>query len=418
MSRHFLIGLGGGLTRDASRQSTVNSYWRVLKSLFVDKHGFSIDEGMREDCVNVHVNSFDQAVGLRLLPKRKPSGTKGDLYPILHDHWTRCTKAYAGEKQRLYVAAGIPSFISGARLVSLFDTRVKKVDEEAKGKPTVVVVVCRSSKSIAGSQNRHSKETNSPDLQPKVGFWIRYRDGGSKAPRKRKREPSTSNERSHDSKAQQSHQFPQTTPYKEIISDTEYEESERHPSGDTNPDLEYIDEGSDSDERESIVSNEPEGDNDIELSMGSVEGGNGSDIVAGNDFDEVDRFVEDVTDDDPVAGRPNILLAKATVLHTKSEDKKPRVLEDIYWQPIPSHLQGMNLKIKIKKLDQPVFRQPERTAEGYQTSETKPLKASTWQGYRRHVGLLSGLEYALTQYVWRRSLISAIISMWLVPLKL
>ncbi|KAL2359145.1 hypothetical protein RJZ56_008022 [Blastomyces dermatitidis] len=59
-------------------------------------------------------------------------------------------------------------------------------------------------------------------------------------------------------------------------------------------------------------------------------------------------------------------------------------------------------------LDVPVFCQPERTGNGYRTSERTPLKASTWSGYLRHLGPVAGLKYRLTQYVWRRSLINVI----------
>jgi hypothetical protein len=71
----------------------------------------------------------------------------------------------------------------------------------------------------------------------------------------------------------------------------------------------------------------------------------------------------------------------------------------------------MHLKIRRDKLDLPVFREPEKTANGYHTSEKKPMKALTWARYLKHVGLMAALKYALTQYVFRRSLINAINSM-------
>jgi hypothetical protein len=78
-------------------------------------------------------NRTIKLMGLRRRPKRKPSGNKDDIYRILHAHWTRCRRAYADEKQRFYVAAGILlSYISGSRLVSLFDTRVKKSDAKVR----------------------------------------------------------------------------------------------------------------------------------------------------------------------------------------------------------------------------------------------------------------------------------------------
>ncbi|KKZ63888.1 hypothetical protein EMCG_01841 [[Emmonsia] crescens] len=91
---------------------------------------------------------------------------------------------------------------------------------------------------------------------------------------------------------------------------------------------------------------------------------------------------------------------KVTLLHTKGEDKKPRVktfvishnpeplldllrhllslaiddeiftpefekLEYIYWYPILSYLGSMSLKIKAEMLDVLVFHQPEHTGNEY-----------------------------------------------------
>ncbi|OJD10155.1 hypothetical protein AJ78_08716 [Emergomyces pasteurianus Ep9510] len=68
----------------------------------------------------------------------------------------------------------------------------------------------------------------------------------------------------------------------------------------------------------------------------------------------------------------------------------------------------MSLKIKARMLDVPVFHQPERTGNEYRTLEKTLLKGSTWSGYLKHLHLMTGLKYSLTQYVWRRSLINAI----------
>lgn len=88
-----------------------------------------------------------------------------------------------------------------------------------------------------------------------------------------------------------------------------------------------------------------------------------------------------------------------------------REIEDIYWAKIPSHKVGMQVKIKREKLDLPVFRQPERSENGYRTSDSTPLKASTWSNYLRPLGRLAGLKYLLTQYVFRRTTINYINSM-------
>ncbi|KAA8652094.1 uncharacterized protein ATNIH1004_000998 [Aspergillus tanneri] len=143
----------------------------------------------------------------------------------------------------------------------------------------------------------------------------------------------------------------------------------------------------------------------------------------------------------PVPGRPNILAAIVTLLHTKGEDRKPRIfviehednlifdllsqllamawhdcifaadhrdVEDIYTFPIPSHRRGMKLKIKSEWLDRPVFREPEHTLNGYRTSDSQPLKSQTWSRNLKRTGEKSGEEQNLTQKVLRRGGINAI----------
>lgn len=103
------------------------------------------------------------------------------------------------------------------------------------------------------------------------------------------------------------------------------------------------------------------------------------------------------------------LLAMA--LHDGIFTAEFRRLEDIYWHQIPSHREGIQLKIKRMALDRPVFRQPTRGSDGYRTSEHEPLKSDKWSDYLRKLGEVAGLKCNLTQYVWRRSLINAINSM-------
>lgn len=90
---------------------------------------------------------------------------------------------------------------------------------------------------------------------------------------------------------------------------------------------------------------------------------------------------------------------------------KFKCLEDIYWQPIPSHQCGMAVKIKADKLDIPVFREPEQTTNSLHASMTKPLKGSTWNHNLKHIGIISGLKCLFSQYVLRWSLINLINSM-------
>jgi len=68
----------------------------------------------------------------------------------------------------------------------------------------------------------------------------------------------------------------------------------------------------------------------------------------------------------------------------------------------------MQLKIKKDKLDLSIFRQPERSVNGYRTSAVTPLKASTWSRYLRKLGEAAGFKRNLTQYAFRRGLINAI----------
>ncbi|OJD24573.1 hypothetical protein ACJ73_04067 [Blastomyces percursus] len=469
--------------------SAFDGYWRLLKTLYVEHTGHGMDDGMAQDCLN-YKNVVIKRWGLRRRPKRKPSGTKDDVYRILHSHWTRCTKAYADEKQRHYVATGILlSFISGARLVSLFDTRIKTIDEKAGDGPSMGAshTVSKDSKSRTDRRRHRPRGTGSPDLCAKAGPRIGQHDNrpvAPVAPEKHKRAHSDDDEEYRDPKmarimaprrsCRSAREGASCSKYvmrgEDIMFDAQDSDLDSPGGNDTDFDSGYVDEESDSSRSNSCepIFSEPvrENDTDTESSMGSVESGSTSGMSSGNDLSELDRFIDDVTDDEydagpeetgalvwrhiefhiirsPLAGRPNILLAKVTLLRTKGEDKKPRVktfvisdnpeplldllghllsmaihdeifapefkkLEDIYWYPIPSHRGGMDLKIKANMLDVPIFRQPERTGNGYRTSERTPLKASTWSGYLRHLGPVAGLKYRLTQYVWRRSLINAI----------
>jgi len=69
---------------------------------------------------------------------------------------------------------------------------------------------------------------------------------------------------------------------------------------------------------------------------------------------------------------------------------------------------SLTLKIKADALNQPVFREPERAADEYRTSKTKPLRSSTWLRYLKRLGLKSGLKHSFTQYVARRGLVNAV----------
>jgi hypothetical protein len=83
-------------------------------------------------------------------------------------------------------------------------------------------------------------------------------------------------------------------------------------------------------------------------------------------------------------------------------------IEKIYRAKIPDHKRGMQLKIRRDKLDLPIFREPERSANEYRTSEDKPLKGSTYGRNIKRLGVIGGLEENLTQTFLRRGTINAI----------
>ncbi|KMP02012.1 hypothetical protein CIRG_02151 [Coccidioides immitis RMSCC 2394] len=493
--------------------SSLDCYWRVLKSLYVDKHGFGMDEAMQRDCRN-YKNCIIRLMGLRRRPKRKPSGNKDDIYRILIGHWTRCTRVYADEKQCLYVATGILlSYVSGSRLVSLFDTRVEANDENVRegwsngssSRPAdtgnLGIALKKNTNTLAVTG--HHRRTRPRGAHAKAAPEVRRRNQPSMLKRS-KRPPIKDDREPYDVKRPRIdtlHRTRRSTQDGIACEDITYDAEDSDPgaysdSDDADSDVGYASEDdSSSSDTGTFAVNEPDSgtdvDTDTEAIASFVDSGYNTDDINDLDcyMDELDcstgqvdigelnrlvkedrsklnRFIEDVTDDEydageeetatllwrhiefhiirsPEEGRPNILLAKVTLLHTKGEDNKPRVktfvishspepildllshilslaiddeifvadfprFEDIYRYPIPSHLKGMQLKIRRDKLDLPVFREPEKTANGYRTSEKKPMKASTWARYLIHVGLVAALKYYLTQYVFRRSLINAI----------
>jgi hypothetical protein len=224
-------------------------------------------------------------MGLRKRPKRKPAGKKEDIYRILLAHWVRCRKVYRDEKQRLMVPTGILlSYMTGCRLVSLFDTRVK-IDEDP-------MVIDNDKETIGETQEDMMLDTDDEFDHNKLE---------KPAPGRSKCQP------------------------KRVL---EKVEEDRADSSDTDVD---------SDMDNSVFSDDGQ-DKDSDTDYSTFED------------DDLDRFSDDssVTDDEydagpeeagvivwrhiafhivrsPVAGRPNILLAKVTLLHTKGEDNKPRV---------------------------------------------------------------------------------------------
>ncbi|KAI1957072.1 hypothetical protein LOZ58_005994 [Ophidiomyces ophidiicola] len=84
--------------------------------------------------------------GLRTLLKKKPTGTMDFLYVLLCYHWEQCPKAYADEKQWLYVSVvQLLGFVSGCRPISILDTQEKKSKMSEKQQLTGSVKWCKVS---------------------------------------------------------------------------------------------------------------------------------------------------------------------------------------------------------------------------------------------------------------------------------
>ncbi|KAL4870407.1 hypothetical protein BDV12DRAFT_184431 [Aspergillus spectabilis] len=127
----------------------------------------------------------------------------------------------------------------------------------------------------------------------------------------------------------------------------------------------------------------------------------------------------------PVPGRRNLLTAIVTLLHTKGEDRKPRIkrfviehkdnlLFDLLSQLLALGIDNNIFVATIRDvadiytLDLPIFREPEHTDEGYRMSDLVLLKARTWARYIKRIGKKTGQKENLTQKEVRRGAINAI----------
>ncbi|EER36672.1 conserved hypothetical protein [Histoplasma capsulatum H143] len=377
-----------------------------------------IDSFTAEDVLN-YINWLGKKVWkLRVLPREKPTGDKDDVYRILYTHWVRCRRAYADERQRLQVSAGILMSMFGQRLVSLFDTKSKKQKEKKRvgeaQEPWEVDSMAESEHNLAAPIEKVMREVKMTDRHSKVQEWITAcADDGSTASRKRNRELDEEKHQRHRPVRRCCRSSQDTSFFGKTGPSTDEEES--HAGSDSEGDSSSV-------AGDSIFSGGRDGTDDNTEDSGSDAE---YPAAADQDEEEEDRSDDDislsdirsVTDDGHDAGpeeqrvvlwrhvnfhivrgskpgQPNILLAKLSILHTKGEDGKPRVkrftishhpeplfdllgqllsmalydrifaadfksLDDIYWHEISSYKDGMELKVKRDKLDIPVFREPE-----------------------------------------------------------
>ena len=321
------------------------------------------------------MNIVIQRMGLRRRRKKQPSGGKDDIYRLLHVNWARCTRVYADERQRLQTGTGILlSYISGARLVSLFDTRVT---ESADGptsefkQPENEVCTAGSpagSKCPKGSVRSWSElveETPTEDRYSQTCSWLTGGDDW-KDSTSMKRKRASEDEKDHEMKAgrrilpeRRRDGCVQSNPAPRIDQanrETRGEYTDMDPEhemgSDINlqPDLDSEDDNSQSVASDSIFSGpEEDTDTDTDFAEDAI-----TEEEKEEEYDAADLLADDssVTDDGydagpeetgavvwrhisfhifrhPEPGKPNILLARVTLLHTKMEDKKPRTYEPL-----------------------------------------------------------------------------------------
>ncbi|KAL4801676.1 hypothetical protein BDV18DRAFT_167246 [Aspergillus unguis] len=349
---------------------TLANYWRTLKRLYYLKNGKEMDSNMRRDCINYR-NQVSKEMGLRKLPLPKPTADAIDLLEFQVTHLVHCESVFADEKQRLYVMVGLNlSSISGCRSVSLFDTR-----HAVNPRPDGTFEPSAEEMAIGDNLDLSAAEHLSDEFLSDSG----YKTG--------------------------------TRGEKEGKSYDGFE-----------PGLDY-DDGYTS-------------DNSIVTDDGYLAGDEETRTILW-------RHVEFYIIRNPIPKRRHLLTAIVTLIHTKGEDRKPRIKRfiiehednlhfdllsqllslgiddkifeanirdeaDIYTVPIPGHRKGIQLKIKGKKLDLPIFREPELTDKGYRTSDKTPLKARTWARYIKRIGKKAGQKENLTQKEVRRGVINAI----------
>jgi hypothetical protein len=240
-------------------------------------------------------------MGLRRLPRAKLTSQVDDLYHILIAHWVWHRVVFADEIQRLLLATGILlAGVSGCRLVSLFDTRVKIDNDEAKDD--------RDSHDKLDSDNFTDSDTTPMNSMNMEDYAVLNSQGEL-----------------DDSKVSDSECGTDTEPNTHSDADMDndkYNETDSEASSEVEGDLDcYL-------ENDLFNETDTESGADDDLNWNS----NDSSVTD----DEYDTGVEETRTilwrhiafhiiPSPVKGRPNILMAKLTLLHTKGEDRKPRV---------------------------------------------------------------------------------------------
>ena len=316
------------------------------------------------------MNIVIQRMGLRTRRKKQPSGGKDDIYRLLHINWASCRRVYADERQRLQTGTGILlSYISDARLVSLFDTRVTQSEDDStfeseQSENEVCIAGSPAGSKCTEGSVRSLSELVDPYSQTHA-WLLGCKDSTST---KRKQAPKDDNdhemeegrrvlpERRGGGSVQDNRHAINNQANRETRGDyTDMDPKlEMGSDIDLQPDLDSEDDTSQNGASGSVFSDPGEDtDTNIDYAKDAItneeEWYHASDLLADD---------SSVTDDGydagpeetgavvwrhiffhifrhPEPGKPNILLARVTLLHTKMEDKKPRTYETLYLNDVP-----------------------------------------------------------------------------------
>ncbi|OJD26669.1 hypothetical protein ACJ73_01952 [Blastomyces percursus] len=410
--------------------SVLHSYWRRLKSFYEYFNERAVDGATNKDSLN-YINYLGIEVWkLRVLPKDKPPGDRDDIHRILYANWVRCRKTYADERQRLQVSAGI--------LMSLFEEasegnnnaedNYENYGQVSEPEPWEI-----DSQSDAEDipEERSRTAGTTCDRGSMVQSWLdTCADDGLSATDQRKTELAGI-EMSDAQVDFDQGSVSSASIFSKAGDATDIDSECSH--NDMKYDMKYP----------ATIDDIEDDESDGDISLSDFRSATDDGYNTGQEKQRVVlwRHISFHIVHIQTPGQPNKLLSKLSILHTKGEDNKPRVkrfiitqhpepmfdllgqllamaikdgifaadfksLDDIYWHKIPEHRVGMQLKIKRKKLDIPLFREPEKTSTGWRTSI--PLKASTWSRILIYLGILAALAYSLTQYVFRRMVINVL----------
>ncbi|EER28337.1 hypothetical protein CPC735_062100 [Coccidioides posadasii C735 delta SOWgp] len=318
---------------------TIWVYWRRLKMFYEVKHkGNAIDDATTKDCINytwAMIDRWEEKWGVRRDPleARNASGGKDDIYQFLRANWELCMKVYADEQQWLQNSAGLLlSYISGSRLVSLFETKARAkpsaegelwlLDEDNEEISVVTNAAGRSSAGERGTLSEPLKAKLASEYQggrAKVESWMAQSDSDRSHPLKGKKHTYDSLEEAEIS-----------TSEGDMETDTAYQSEassetfvDVYSAGDDNMSV------LDSDSGTLINVYNSDGTHENSFNPRNLSGDDES-LVTNDGYHAGDKKKDTclwrhipfhiVCVEAP--GQSNTLLAKVTLIHTKGEDKK------------------------------------------------------------------------------------------------